>query len=97
MGRMFAPKLNDIFAKIGLDRLDPMRFQMVIDPEFFGDQSRTDTAGEIIDKVVDGNASDAKSAIYSALYRKIGDAIDLMRSDVQKDMGMGSQEQTPEE
>ena len=66
-------------------------------PEFFGDQSRTDTAGEIIDKVVDGNASDAKSAIYSALYRKIGDAIDLMRSDVQKDMGMGSQEQTPEE
>jgi hypothetical protein len=66
-------------------------------PEFFGDRSGTDTAGEIIDKVVDGNASDAKIAIYSALYRKVGDAIDLMRSDVRKDMGMGSQEQTSEE
>ena len=37
MGRMFAPKLDDVFAKIGFNRLDPMRFQMVIDPEFFGD------------------------------------------------------------
>lgn len=66
-------------------------------PEFFGDRNGADTAGEIIDKVVDGNASDAKSAIYSALYRKVGDAIDMMRSDVRRDMGMGSQEQNPQE
>ena len=37
MGRMFAPKLDDVFAKIGFNRFNPMRFQMVIDPEFFGD------------------------------------------------------------
>ena len=37
MGRMFTAQLNDVFAKIGFNRLDPMRFQMVIDPELFGD------------------------------------------------------------
>jgi phenylalanyl-tRNA synthetase beta chain len=30
-------ELDDVLAEIGLDRLDPVRFQMVVHPDFLGD------------------------------------------------------------
>ena len=36
----------------------------------------------IIDLVMDGKASEAKDAIYSALYQKVGERIDAIRPEV---------------
>lgn len=38
----------------------------------------------IIDLVVDGKASEAKDAIYSALYQKVGERIDVLRPEIQQ-------------
>lgn len=35
----------------------------------------------VIDLVMDGKASEAKQAIYTTLYQKVGDRIDAMKSD----------------
>jgi hypothetical protein len=36
----------------------------------------------ILDLVMDGKASEAKDAIYSALYQKVGEKIDALRPEV---------------
>lgn len=36
----------------------------------------------IIDLVVDGKATEAKDAIYKALYQRVGERIDSMRPDI---------------
>jgi len=38
----------------------------------------------IIDLVVDGKASEAKDAIYSALYQKVGERIEVLRPEIQQ-------------
>ena len=50
-------------------------------PDFWED-SGTSPAADIIDKVLGGEASDAKSAIYAALYGKVGERIDSLRSEL---------------
>jgi hypothetical protein len=50
-------------------------------PEFWED-SDSSPAADIIDKVLGGEASDAKSAIYAALYGKVGERIDSLRSEL---------------
>jgi hypothetical protein len=51
-------------------------------PEFWGDG---EAASHILDKVMDGEASDAKEAIRAALYRKVGERIDGLRMEFRKD------------
>ena len=55
-------------------------------PEFWEDSGRS-PAEEIIDRVLDGEASDAKETIYSALYGKVGERIDSLRSELRDDLG----------
>jgi len=38
----------------------------------------------VIDLVVDGKASEAKDAIYSALYQKVGERIDALRPEIRQ-------------
>jgi hypothetical protein len=60
-------------------------------PEFW---DGTDAASEILDKVIDGEASDAKAAIFSALYHKVGERIDGLRGDIRNDIRLSSDEPT---
>lgn len=41
---------------------------------------------DIVDLVVDGKASQAREAIYAALYGKVGDRIDELRPEVRSGM-----------
>ena len=43
-------------------------------------------AESIIDLVADGKASEAREAIYAALYGKVGDRIDELRPEVRSGM-----------
>lgn len=56
-------------------------------PEFW---NGSDAASEILDKVIDGEASDAKAAIFSALYHKVGERIDGLRGDVRKEIELSA-------
>jgi len=53
-------------------------------PEFWEDSGTNPTA-DIIDNVLGGEASDAKNAIYAALYGKVGERIDSLRSELRND------------
>lgn len=51
----------------------------------------TDDAGmnlssSILDLVVDGKATEAREAIYAALYGKVGDRIDSLRPEIRSTM-----------
>lgn len=39
-------------------------------------------ASEVIDMVIDGNATDAKEAIYGLLYQKVGERIDSLKGEI---------------
>jgi len=55
-------------------------------PEFWqGHDSDITPAADIIDKVLGGEASDAKDAIYAALYGKVGERIDGLRSELRNE------------
>ena len=60
-------------------------------PDFWEDSGTSPTA-DIINKVLGGEASDAKSAIYAALYGKVGERIDSLRSELRNDaVGLSSE------
>lgn len=70
-----------------LDDHDPTEWNPSDDPtdypEFWDGR---EAASEILDKVIDGEASDAKAAIFSALYHKVGERIDGLRGDIRRDI-----------
>lgn len=43
-------------------------------------------AESIIDLVADGKATEAREAIYAALYNKVGERIDSLRPDIRSEM-----------
>jgi hypothetical protein len=43
-------------------------------------------ASSILDLVVDGKATEAREAIYAALYGKVGDRIDALRPEIRSTM-----------
>jgi len=43
-------------------------------------------ASSILDLVVDGKATEAREAIYAALYGKVGDRIDSLRPEIRSTM-----------
>lgn len=60
-------------------------------PEFWDGR---EAASEILDKVIDGEASDAKAAIFSALYHKVGERIDGLRGDIRRDIELTADDAT---
>ena len=60
-------------------------------PEFWDGR---EAASEILDKVIDGEASDAKAAIFSALYHKVGERIDGLRGDIRRDIELTADDPT---
>lgn len=56
-------------------------------PEFWDGEG---AASEILDKVIDGEASDAKAAIFSALYHKVGERIDGLRGEVRNEIELSA-------
>ena len=56
-------------------------------PEFW---DRREAASEILDKVIDGEASDAKAAIFSALYHKVGERMDGLRGEVRREIELSA-------
>lgn len=59
-------------------------------------QEQPSLASEVIDMVMDGNASDAKDAIYGLLYQKVGERIDSMKAEVRSG-NTWTKEETPSE
>ena len=47
---------------------------------------RMNPASSILDLVVDGKATEAREAIYAALYGKVGDRIDALRPEIRSTM-----------
>jgi hypothetical protein len=58
-------------------------------------QEQPSLASEVIDMVMDGNASDAKDAIYGLLYQKVGERVDSLKADAR--VNKWSAEETPSE
>jgi hypothetical protein len=50
-----------------------------------GDEG-TSLSSSILDLVVDGKATEAREAIYAALYGKVGDRIDALRPEIRSTM-----------
>lgn len=58
-------------------------------PDFW---SSDESSKEIMDRIIDGEVTDARSAIYSTLYGKVGERIEAMRPEVRSLMGLPSVE-----
>lgn len=54
-------------------------------------------ASEVIDMVIDGNATDAKEAIYGLLYQKVGERIDSLKGEMRTGTWEDKGEPEPEE
>lgn len=53
-------------------------------------------ASEVIDMVIDGNATDAKEAIYGLLYQKVGERIDSLKGEIRTNTWEDKGEPEPE-
>ena len=56
------------------------------------DYSEFWSAQEIVDRILDGEATDARNAIYSTLYQKVGERIEAMRPEMRSSMGLPTTE-----
>lgn len=54
-------------------------------------------ASEVIDMVIDGNAADAKEAIYGLLYQKVGERIDSLKGETRSNSWNDKSESEPTE
>ena len=61
---------------------DNQEFEMTPDEQ----TERPSDAETIIDLVADGKATEAREAIYAALYGKVGERIDSLRPDIRSGM-----------